>query len=107
MSCPSLEDLLRGAGADHAAGCPACRAILELAATRAEGELTCGLAEGLIAAQVAGALAPGNKQALARHLAACPVCRQLARDLESPAIDQALDIDSARGDIADLTAVPD
>jgi tRNA A-37 threonylcarbamoyl transferase component Bud32/tetratricopeptide (TPR) repeat protein len=87
VTCPSVEELLAGGGADHALGCDDCRAVLELAATRVPQG--CGLAEALLAAQAAGALRPESERLLAAHLAHCPSCALVAGSLDAPVMAEA------------------
>ena len=88
MSCPSIEELVAGGGADHARGCDDCRAVVELIATRVPSG--CGLAEALLAAQATGTLAADGARLLVLHLERCAACRLVAGSLEAPAVAEAV-----------------
>ena len=105
MACPSLEQLLGGSGADHAASCARCRAILALAETRGAAQ-GCGLVEALLAARALGPLLPENEEALRAHLESCRDCRRLARDIGGRAADGVLGAHGAPAeDLPELTEV--
>jgi eukaryotic-like serine/threonine-protein kinase len=90
VSCPSVEELLAGDGAEHAAGCAGCTAILALAATRVM-PLPCGRAEAFMAARAAGSLARETEIVLLRHLETCADCRRVAGELEASVVADVFD----------------
>jgi tRNA A-37 threonylcarbamoyl transferase component Bud32 len=102
VTCPSLDDLWSGAGAEHARSCDDCRAILELAEPPA---LPCEVAEVLIAARAAGPLAPDRARLLDGHLGHCAACRALTGALLELGLPDAVAAELARN-FEDLAVVP-
>src|SRR5262245_52605552 len=74
--------------------------------TGAAGELDCGAAEAILAARLVGSLTEASEAALARHLATCASCGELAREVRSPVLVDAIADPAAGTARADLTTVP-
>ena len=104
-ACPELALLERGElappVATHVAGCEACRLVVGVFA-HAPGEdgvseAACLRFDALLAARADGSLNAAGKSLLARHLASCLACREVA-DTLSPLAD-------LEGDLATLPSV--